>query len=219
MSTLLEKPIKVNRVVSISVEHAKALEDPARIKIVEMLYHKQMTTEQITKELQKNGHNKAITTIRHHLEILKDAGLIEIVKIEEVRGAIAKFYGTSIKLFSNQSSKDFDSKYSSMIKTTSVKIEKILEGIAKKPGLQKKSESAYNEFVLTEIVNRAMANVLEKQEFVGQKDQVTSITNNPFVFGFCNFFIIFLGISCDALSQPIASVLGHRKLLFLITMS
>ena len=89
MSTLLEKPIKVNRVVSISVEHAKALEDPARAKIVEMLYHKQLTTEQIGKELQKNGHNKAITTIRHHLDILKEAGLIEIVKIEEVRSAIA----------------------------------------------------------------------------------------------------------------------------------
>ncbi len=170
MSTLLEKPIKVNRVVTISVEHARALEDPARAKIVEMLYHKQLTTEQIGKELQKSGHNKAITTIRHHLDILKGAGLIEIVKIEEVRGAVAKFYGTSIKLISNHSSKDFDSKYSSMIKTTSIKIEKILEGIAKKPGLQKKSESSYNEFVMTEIVNRAKANVLENKDFtVGQK--------------------------------------------------
>lgn len=170
MSTLLEKPIRVNRVVTISVEHARALEDPARAKIVEMLYHKQLTTEQIGKELQKSGHNKAITTIRHHLDILKEAGLIEIVKIEEVRGAVAKFYGTSIKLISNQSSKDFDSKYSSMIKTTSIKIEKILEGIAKKPGLQKKSESSYNEFVMTEIVNRAMASVLENKDFtVGQK--------------------------------------------------
>lgn len=169
MSTLLEKPIRINRVVTISVEHARALEDPARAKIVEILYHKQLTTEQIGKELQKNGHTKAITTIRHHLDILKEAGLIEIVKIEEVRGAVAKFYGTSIKLLSNQSSKDFDSKYSSMIKTTSAKIEKILEGMAKKPALQKKSESGYNEFVLTEIVNRAMANVLESKDFAGQK--------------------------------------------------
>ena len=170
MSTLLEKPIKINRVVTISVKHAKALEDPARAKIVEMLYHKKLTAEQIAKELQKNGHNKAITTIRHHLEILKDAGLIEIVKIEEVRGAIAKFYGTSIKLIPNHSSDDFDSKYSSMIKSTSSKIEKILEGISKKPALQKKSELAYHEFILTEIVNRAMANVLENKDFVSQKN-------------------------------------------------
>lgn len=169
MSTLLEKQIKINRVMTISVEQARALEDPARSKIVEILYHKQLTTDQITKELQKNGCNKAVTTIRHHLEILKEAGLIEIVKIQEIRGAIAKFYGTSIKLIANTSSKDFDAKYSSMIKSTSTKIEKILDGIAKKPALQKKSESSHNEFVLMEIVNRAMANVLENNNFAFQK--------------------------------------------------
>jgi hypothetical protein len=56
-----------------------------------------------------------------------------------------------------------------MIKTTSAKIEKILDGIAKKPALQKKTESTYNEFVLTEIVNRAMANVLENKDFGAHK--------------------------------------------------
>jgi DNA-binding transcriptional ArsR family regulator len=169
MSTLLEKPIKINRVMTISVDQARALEDPARARVVEILYHKQLTTELIAKELQKNGYNKALTTIRHHLEILKEAGLIEIVKIEEIRGAIAKFYGTSIKLIPNTSTKDFDTKYSPMIKSTSAKIEKILDGIAKKPALQKKSESLHNEFILMEIVNRAIANVLENKNFAAQK--------------------------------------------------
>lgn len=169
MSTILEKPIKINRVMTISLAHAKALEDPARAKIVEILYHKQLTTEQIGKELQKSGCNKALTTIRHHLDILKSAGLIEIVKIEEIRGAIAKYYGTSIKLISNESSKDLDSKYSSIIKTTSVKIEKILDGIAKKPALQKKSVNSQNEYLLMEIVNRAMAQVLEGKNFATNK--------------------------------------------------
>lgn len=170
MSTILEKPIKINRVMTISLTHAKALEDPARAKIVEILYHKQLTTEQIAKELQKTGYNKAITTIRHHIDILKSAGLIEIVKIEEVRGAIAKYYGTSTKLISSESSKDIDSKYSSIIKTTSVQIEKILEGIAKKPALQKKSTNMQNEYLLMEIVNRAITQVLEdKNSTVSKK--------------------------------------------------
>jgi len=169
MSTLLEKPIKINRVVTISVSQAKALEDPARSKIVEILYHKQLTTEQIGKELQKNGFNKALTTIRHHLDILKVAGLIEIVKIEEIRGAIAKYYGTSTKLIANESVKDFDSKYSALIKTTSTKIEKVLEGIAKKPALQKKSEVSQNEHLMMEIMNRAITQVLENNNFSNQK--------------------------------------------------
>jgi len=34
MSTLLEKEIKVNRTVTTSIGHARAIEDPARAKIV-----------------------------------------------------------------------------------------------------------------------------------------------------------------------------------------
>ena len=155
--------------MTISVEHARALEDPARAKIVEILYHKRLTAEQITKELQKSGHNKAITTVRHHIDILKDAGLIEIVKIEEVRGAVAKFYGTSTKFLGNHSSKDFDTKYSSIIENTSAKIEKILEGIAKKPALKKTDKQGYGEFLLMEIVNRATAKALETKDYTSQK--------------------------------------------------
>ena len=99
MSTLLEKELRVNRTVTTNSIHAKALDDPARLKTLEILYHKSLSAEQISKELKKIGYKKALTTIRHHLEILKGAGLIEIVKIQESRGAITKFYGTSDKNF------------------------------------------------------------------------------------------------------------------------
>ena len=102
MSTLLEKPIKVNRTVTTSIEHARAIEDPARAKVVEILYHQSLSANQITTALKKAGFKKALTTVRHHLEILKVSGLIEIVRIEESRGAITKYYSTSIKLLGFQ---------------------------------------------------------------------------------------------------------------------
>ena len=37
MSTLLEKPISVNRTLATSIEHARAIEDPARAKVLQML--------------------------------------------------------------------------------------------------------------------------------------------------------------------------------------
>ena len=79
MSTLLQKEIKINKILSTNAEQAKALDDPARIKILQILYHKQLSTEQIVEELHKQGYKKATTTIRHHLDVLKDAGLVEIV--------------------------------------------------------------------------------------------------------------------------------------------
>ena len=162
MSTLLEKPIKVNRIVTTSVEHARAIEDPARAKIVEILYHQALSAEQITTALKKSGFKKALTTIRHHLEILKESGLIEIVKIEESRGAITKFYSTSTKLLGFETPDDFDSKYSKLIDNTSTKIEKILKGLTPKTGKSKgKKSEEYSQYLVMEIMNRAMTNVLE----------------------------------------------------------
>ena len=162
MSTLLEKPIKVNRTVTTSIEHARAIEDPARAKVVEILYHQALSAEQITNALKKAGFKKALTTVRHHLEILKVSGLIEIVRIEESRGAITKYYSTSTKLLGFQTPEDFDSKYSKIIDNTSSKIEKILKGLVSKTSKSKTKKSAeYSQYLTMEIMNRAMTNVLE----------------------------------------------------------
>ena len=165
MSTLLEKPIKVNRIVTTSIEHARAIEDPARAKIMELLYKQSLSAEQISNELKKTGYKKALTTVRHHLEILKASGLVQIVKIEESRGAITKFYSTSTKLLGYQAPEDFDSKYSKIIDSTSVKIEKILKGLVPKTTKAKKEKNSdpanYSQYLVMEIMNRAMTNVLE----------------------------------------------------------
>jgi DNA-binding transcriptional ArsR family regulator len=162
MSTLLEKPIKVNRIVTTSIEHARAIEDPARAKVVEILYHQALSAEQITNALKKAGFKKALTTVRHHLEILKVSGLIEIVRIEESRGAITKYYSTSTKLLGFQTPEDFDSKYSKIIDNTSSKIEKILKGLVSKTSKSKTKKSVeYSQYLTMEIMNRAMTNVLE----------------------------------------------------------
>ena len=68
-----------------------------------------------------------MTTTRHHIEILKDAELIEVVKIEEKRGAMVKYYGTSTKLLDYETPKDFEKKYSAVIKSTSKHIEQLLD--------------------------------------------------------------------------------------------
>jgi DNA-binding transcriptional ArsR family regulator len=165
MSTLLEKEIKVNRILTTSVKHARAIEDPARAKIIEILYHRALSADQISTELKKTGYKKALTTVRHHLDILKESGLIEIAKIEESRGAITKFYSTSTKLLGFAAPADFDLKYSKVIDNTSVKIEKILKALGPKTTKAKKSKGdnseGYSQYLVMEIMNRAMTNIME----------------------------------------------------------
>jgi len=166
MSTLVEKKILVNRILTMNPNQARAIDEPVRARIIKILYKKSLCAEQITKELRKTGYKKALTTIRHHLEILKVTGLIEIAKIEETRGAITKFYSTSTKLLGFEIPDDFDAKYSTVIKFTSIKMEKLLKSIGPKTKSKTKNKKTsdpegYSQYLLMEIVNRAITNVLE----------------------------------------------------------
>ncbi|MEC7711800.1 MAG: ArsR family transcriptional regulator [Thermoproteota archaeon] len=162
MAVLLKKNISVNRIITIGIEHAKAVDDPLRVKILQILYNKQLDAYRITQHLKKFGHKKALTTIRHHLDILKTAGLIEIVKIEESRGAIIKYYGTSAKFLEFDLPGDFNSRYASIIKSTSLKLEKLCSTISKKIP-KKQNDPDFHDYLVMEIVSRATTAVLEKK--------------------------------------------------------
>ena len=164
MLILMEKEIAVDRIIVTNYEQFRALEDPIRGKIVQMLYKKKLNVEQINRRLKKLGYKKAVTTIRHHVEILKNSGQVEIVKIEESRGAITKYYGSSTKLLDFTLPPDFDKNYSKIITKTSLKLGKVVNSILKNFSKTRKVHQInYNNYITTEIINRAMINLLEKK--------------------------------------------------------
>jgi len=163
VSVLLVKKIKVNNILTVNTICAKAIGDEIRAKILQLLYKKQLNAVQITKRIRKLGYKKALTTIRHHIEILKDAGLIEVIKIDESRGGITKYYGTSTKLLAFTAPIDFEKKYSSVIQLATSKLEKTLNLVLKKTTKPRKlNQAEYNDYIVMEIFNRAMTNLLEK---------------------------------------------------------
>ena len=164
MSILMEKEITIDRIILTNYEMFKALDDPIRGKIVQLLHKKQLNVEQISRRLKKFGYKKAVTTIRHHVEILKDSGLIEIVKIEESRGAVTKYYGSSTKLLDFTLPLDFDKNYSKIITKTLPKLRKLVNSISKIfPKTRKVHQISYNNYIIMEIINRTMTNLLEKK--------------------------------------------------------
>ena len=160
----MEKEVTIDRIMSANYDVFKALDDPIRGKIVQLLNKKQLNVEQITRRLKKFGYKKAVTTIRHHIEILKDSDLIEIVRIEESRGAITKYYGSSTKLLDFTLPLDFDENYSKLISKTSLKLGKVIGPILKNFSKTRKIQQInYNNYIVMEIVNRAITNLLEKK--------------------------------------------------------
>ena len=164
MAILMEKEISIDRTIAVNNDVSRALARPTRGKIVELLNKKQLNVEQIRRRLKKLGYKKSVTTIRHHIEILKDSGLIEITKIEESQGAITKYYGSSTKLLDFMLPSDFDENYSKIISKTSLKLEKIVGPILKNFSKTRKIQQInYNKYIVMEIMNRSITNLLEKK--------------------------------------------------------
>jgi DNA-binding transcriptional ArsR family regulator len=171
MSVVFEKSPTLKELLITNTEKAKALEDPLRIAIIDMLSHKAMSVEEITNELKKKKFNKAPTSVRHHIDILKDAGLIELVKMKEVKGGgVLKYYASSAKLFSYNAPKEFVTKFKPAIDETSNEIMQLLSKLTKKMAESPKACPYCNtqhfvEFLLLEILRSATVEAVKRKEF------------------------------------------------------
>jgi DNA-binding transcriptional ArsR family regulator len=180
--TLFENEVRVKGVTTLGYQSAHALNDPVRIKILEILSHKQMTAEEISKILRRAGHKKATTTIRHHLDTLKGAGLIQVTKMVQVRGAVRKYYMPTLRAFSyNVPNLE---KQSKLIEDTSSRLLKVLKSIFEdekfvteingKDTCNLCKGDHYKEYVALEVLNNALAKTLQSKEYaimIGGKKQ------------------------------------------------
>ncbi len=160
--TLLQKEVKVRRITTMGHQAAQGLGDPARLRILELLANKPMTAEEIAKSLAVSGMKKATTTIRHHLDTLKRAGLIETAKMVEVRGAVMKYYSATVKAYSCSAPADLDAKAAKTINDVSVRITKVLNNIYsdKRFITLAEKEGKCKEFLAADIMNAALARAL-----------------------------------------------------------
>jgi DNA-binding transcriptional ArsR family regulator len=173
---LFQKDSHIKRVTTIGYRAAQALNDPVRIKILEILSHTQMSTEEIVKTLAHSGFKKATTTIRHHLDSLKSAGLIQATKMVEVRGAVMKYYSPTLRAFSYDAPADLEVKNAKLVGDTSLKLLKILKSVledkkfatafdSKNKGCSLCKNDHFREYLALEILNAALARAMERKEY------------------------------------------------------
>lgn len=72
----------------------KAMADPLRTQLIQLLRDRARSTQEISEEL---GLPKG--TVGHHLKVLEAAGLIRVVRTRKVRAMTEKFYGRTARLF------------------------------------------------------------------------------------------------------------------------
>jgi DNA-binding transcriptional ArsR family regulator len=72
----------------------RAMADPFRNQLIQLLRDRARSTQQISEEL-----SVPKGTVGHHLKVLESAGLIRVVRTRKVRALTEKFYGRTARLF------------------------------------------------------------------------------------------------------------------------
>ncbi|MFQ6072938.1 MAG: winged helix-turn-helix domain-containing protein [Methanosarcinales archaeon] len=178
MTEIFEKPVPIKNIMVASTDKAKAVEDTIRAMILDILSEKSRSIIEIVEELKKRGIDKAPTTIRHHVDILKKAGLVELSKIEEVRGGVLKYYASNTRMLGYEEPKDFEEMFEKTILENSEKILKIIKEIMVENGnkIKEVAESLkdcpycstphFMEYVIVKILHRSIVEALQKKEFM-----------------------------------------------------
>lgn len=174
--SLYAADVTVENVITTDPEKAKALENDLRAKIVDMLADEEMTIKEIHEELARRGEEKAETTVRHHVNVLKDAGIVELSRLEEAGGGTLKYYRSNTRVFSYELPEESQSLFTEMAPTVREELHETLstlvaehgdeiEAIAKemKP-CEYCSTEHYEEYILRELLNRTFTNLSEDGE-------------------------------------------------------
>lgn len=177
--SLLENEVEIREVITTDLEKAKAVENPVRAKILDMLADREMTIEEIHAELDRRGEQKAETTVRHHVQVLDEAGMVELARLEEAGGATQKYYRSNTRVFSYDLPEDADRTLGAARDTLRTELLDVLDRLVETHGddieavaremkpCEYCTTQHYEEFVLRELVDRSMTDLGEDGAFEG----------------------------------------------------
>ncbi len=116
MPVLFRRDVPIQQVLVVSARQARALQAPIRLAILDLLSTRAMSIEELAEELSDHGFSKALNTLRHHVEVLKRAGLIDLALLEQSRGAVLKSYAASARPVYLEYPPDLDAELEAFVK-------------------------------------------------------------------------------------------------------
>jgi DNA-binding transcriptional ArsR family regulator len=83
-----------DRIALTSPAQVKALSHPLRTMILHLLHERAATVTELAAALERPK-----STVAHHVKVLADAGLAQVVRTRRVRAIEERFYGRTARLF------------------------------------------------------------------------------------------------------------------------
>lgn len=171
--SLLKTEVPIRDVITTDPEKAKALENDVRAKILDMLAEEELTIEAIHAELERRGEAKAETTVRHHVNVLKDADMVELARLEEAGGGTQKYYKSNTRVFSYDLPADAEETLAGAFTQIRDDLETVFDDVLDEHGDEIEAvvqemkpceycdTQHYEEFILRELVNRSLTDLVE----------------------------------------------------------
>ena len=178
---LFESDVRVREVVTTDPRTAKALDNGTRAKVLDMLADDAMTIEEIHAELSRRGEQKAETTVRHHVNVLKNAGMVEIARLEEAGGGTRKYYGSNTRVFSYDLPEDGEETLADARASATDGLARLVETLHGEHGDEIETVARemtpceycetqhYEEFIVRELLDRALIDLREDGELTDHR--------------------------------------------------
>ncbi|WP_435181644.1 ArsR/SmtB family transcription factor [Halorussus sp. AFM4] len=170
---LLDTDVSVRNVVTTDPERAKALENDVRAKIVDALADRALTVAQLREELADRGEQKAETTVRHHVNVLSEAGIVELARLEEAGGATRKYYRSNTRVYAYDLPDGADEQLADASELVRAELLSLVEELGEEHGDEIAAVARemrpceycdtqhYEEFVVRELIDRALTDLGE----------------------------------------------------------
>jgi len=144
-----------------------------RAKLLDMLADREMTVEGMRAELERRGDDKAETTVRHHLKVLTEAGMVELARLEEAGGGTRKHYRSNTRVYSYDLPKESEAVLDGAHATARDGLVEVIERLHAEHGEEIEAVARemkpceycrtqhYEDFVLRELLDRALTDLGE----------------------------------------------------------
>jgi DNA-binding transcriptional ArsR family regulator len=174
---LLDSDVPIREVITTDPEQAAALDNDLRAKILDVVADEAHTVEEIREELHRRGDEKAETTVRHHVNVLQDVGMVEIARLEEAGGGTRKYYKSNTRVFSYDLPEDGDETLAAARATATDELAGLVETLSDRHGdaidavagamrpCEYCDRQRYREAVVRELLQRALVELSEDGAF------------------------------------------------------
>jgi DNA-binding transcriptional ArsR family regulator len=153
-----------------------AIDEPMRTIILDILADETLTASEVHERLADRGIDRTENTIRHHINELRDAGLVDVVRFEEGRGGTTKYYGANTTVLSYSLPESAESAIEDMTDAVRPQIETALDTLtdeyddvidditAEMQPCEHCRTQKYETYVLLTILRRAFVQAHQERE-------------------------------------------------------